>query len=396
MPLKAVILDRDGTLYNPTTGQLQDGVPEMLERLAARGLNVFVASNEARDPAIERLIDLPTRQFLYSAQCGLKGSKRFVAAVLADAQCEVNELAYLGDSDNDRNEAATCRVALFNAEWSNPGYAYGLQASTPAHFADMVESYFLKDYPWYFSVEATDRLGKPISFRALLDPDTCKDTGITGLLKNRDVDFTRNLYLQEKAAHLVLHLLASIYLEGLHLRREPNKNNGYMKPLWSIYPGSDGGVSPILQLFERFTARLLTMQYTGDLLQRHSVVASSHKQRVSNGVRPNASTQVNSVQVNPKWLTRVKGNVVFVVDDFSTDSNAMETARHLLYACGAKQVVGISVGKYGRPPRYRACQFAAGVILPKKGGPVHPMVADRDIQWYELNGVAEARATDHF
>lgn len=396
MPIKAVILDRDGTLYNPQAGRLQEGVPEMLERLKEMGLQLFVASNEARDPAIERMIGLPTRQFLYSAQCGLKGSKKFVDAALADAGCEVNELVYLGDSDNDRNEASNRRVALFNAEWSHPGYGWGLAMSTPAKFADAIETYFLKPYPWYFIVDGADGLDRAVSFRAILDPDTCKDKGITNLLKNRQVDFTQNRYLHQKAVHLVMHLLASIYLEGLHLRREPNKSQGFMKPLWSIYPGSDGGKSPILQLFEEFTARLLTMQYSSDLLQRHTQAPSSHKQRIANQPTPTISTQLNTVQVNPASLSKVKGNVVFVVDDFSTDSNAMETARNLLLACGAKQVIGISVGKYGRPPRYKGYVCRAGVTVPKKGGPLPEPITDQDLLWQDVPGETVQAALDGY
>lgn len=399
MPIKAVILDRDGTLYNEFKGLLQPGIREMLDRLQGLGLELFVVSNEARDSTVEKLIDLPASRFLYSATCGLKGRHGFVNSVLDQTGFKLNEIVYLGDSDNDMHEAAGCRVALFNAEWSNPQYPYGLRMETPSDFVDCLEIYFLKQDLWFFSVDGSDALGRGIMFRALLDPDTCKDNGITGLLKNRDTDFTKNEYTNRKAVHLVMHLLASLYLEGLHLIREPRKPKGFRKPLWCIYPGSTGGISPILRLFERFTARLLTMNYEESTLQRHANVDSSHKMRMAinqgkGGSMPSIATQFNSVSVNPNQITKVNGNVVLVVDDFSTGSNAMETSRNLLMNCGAKKVIGLSVGKYGST--YFGFTPKADVKLPKRGGPLQTPIDDANLTSQRMNATINQAAIDAF
>jgi hypothetical protein len=77
------------------------------------------------------------------------------------------------------------------------------------------------------------------------------------------------------------------------------------------------------------------------------------------------SVQLSSVMIDEAAKNKVKDNVVFVVDDFSTGSNAMETARNLFYAAGSAKVVGISVGKYGGG--YLAYTPGANVKLPKPG-----------------------------
>lgn len=368
MPVKTVILDRDGTLHNVLTGELQEGVADMLGRLLGLGLNLYVVSNETRDKRVEQHIGLPASQFLYRSACGQKGTKGYINKVLELSGSQQNEVVYLGDSEHDMREAAG-RVVLFNAEWSNPGYRYGLAEESPAMFADDMEQYFTKEHPWYFKVDGQDALGRTVRYRALLDPATCTNEGITPLLKERREDFEAREADELLARHVITHLIASLYLEGIHLERAPNRQNGFMKPVWCIYPGRSGGVSPILRLFERFTARLLTMSYEEALLQRHQNAPSSHGQRMSGRAPQDISEQFKSVSVNPDRMSRVKGNVVLVVDDFSTGSNSMETSRNLLFACGAVQVIGITVGKYGRG--YTACGPGNGFAFPSRGGPVN-------------------------
>lgn len=366
MAIKTVILDRDGTLYNEYSGQLQPGVPEMLDRLRARGLNIFVVSNEQRDKRVEELLGVSRDQCLYHVDCGVKGSKSYVRRVIELTGNSLNEMVYLGDSELDMREAAGGheRIALFNAEWSNPGYNYGFSETTPGDFVDDLERYFLKEHLWYFTVDSKDSLQRPLTYRALLDPDTCKTEGITALLKERKQQLNDQEYAL--ASHLVMHLLASFYLEGLYLVRERNKQGGFRKPVCCIYPGRSGEVSPVLRLFERFAARLLTMTYSDTLLQRHTPAPSSHVHRMSGKGPQDISVQFNSVQLNPAVLNSVIGNVVFIADDFSTGSNAMETARNLLYAAGASRVIGVTVGKYG--DNYTAWTPGAKCDLPKKGG----------------------------
>ncbi len=368
MPIKTVILDRDGTLYNELSGKLQDGVAEMLVRLKDMGLNIFVVSNENRDKKVEELIGLPTQQFFYQTDCGHKGSKKYVQKVLDTTGNALNEVVYLGDSEHDMHEASGSRVALFNAEWSNPNYRYGLAEESPKMFADDMERYFLKQHPWYFTVDGEDALQRSIRFRAVLDPDTCKNEGITALLKQRSENFADDEKSLELATHLVTHMIASVYLEGLHLEREPKKPTGFRMPVWCIYPGRSGGISPILRLFEQLTARLLGMKYEETLLQRHTTAPSSHVHRMSTGSPQDIREQFLTTSINQELLRKVKGNVVFVVDDFSTGSNAMETSRNLLLACGATRVIGITVGKYGG--NYTGYVPGPGFELPKMGGPV--------------------------
>ncbi len=368
VPVRTVILDRDGTLYNEYKGVLQAGVPEMLERLKGLGLNVFIVSNEEREKGVETLLGVSRDQCLYNADCGVKGSKKYVRKVIELTGDKLNEVVYLGDSDLDMREAAGGheRLALFNAEWSNPNYMYGLPMNTPADFVDVLETYFLKEHLWFFRVDGDDSLNRPVMFRALLDPDTCKTEGITDLLKQRKPVLSNRE--QELANHLVLHLLASLYLEGLHLIREPNNQGGFKKPLYTIYPGCTGDISPVLRLFERFTARLLTMKYEETLVSRHTPAPSSHKQRMGGG-SPEVAVQFNTIQVSPAFASKVKGNVVLVADDFSTGSNAMETSRNLLMTVGAKRVIGITVGKYRRD--YTAFSPDASCKLPTGGGPAN-------------------------
>lgn len=340
----------------------------MIDRLVGMGLNLFVVSNEARDKKAEEAIGLPAQHFLYHSDCGNKGSKKYGEKVMALTNSARNEIVYLGDSEQDMWEASGNKFALFNADWSQTEHDYGFGEESPQMFADDIQRYFLKEHNWFFTVDGQDALGRSVEFRALLDPDTCKDQGITPLLKQRDENFHQNQRQLDLATHLITHLVASIYLEGIHLDRVANNKGGQRIPLWCLYPGASGGISPVLELFEEFTSRLLRMKYVDDLIQRHTHIMSSKEHRLRFHTPQPIEDQFNSIQINPAMASKVKGNVVLVADDFSTGTNAMEVSRNLLYACGASKVIGITVGKYGRD--YTSYVPAGGVVLPSKGGPV--------------------------
>lgn len=365
---------------------------KVLERFEELDVPVFTATNSVVDRAIEKKIGLPNDRYLYAAQYGLKGKHGFVNHVCNTVQCGRNEIVYLGDGDNDMYEAAGSKVALFNADWSQKN-RYGFTISSPQEFQETIEGYFLKEHLWYYSVDENDALNRPVKFRALLNPEKCKNTGYTQILKERASIEDQNSPLYQKAEHLIMHLIASFYLDGLHLIRELNAQGGNKKPQFCIYPGSQGDKSPILELFESFTSTLLSMEYKADLLRRHATAKSSKSIRMSGG-HPAIEDQFATVEVNPAYVKRVKGNVVFVLDDFSTGSNAMETSRNLLMACGAKQVIGLTVGKYGLTPSYAAYtpQLAS---MPAKGGPV-PNAACISFPYETFAGNMNLKALEEF
>lgn len=55
-----------------------------------------------------------------------------------------------------------------------------------------------------------------------------------------------------------------------------------------------------------------------------------------------------TIIVNPKLYSRIKGKVVCIIDDYITTGYSAEVAKSLLFAAGAKKVIFLSIGKFGK------------------------------------------------
>jgi hypothetical protein len=384
VPLKTVILDRDGTLYDDVANKVQPGIPEMLTQLKDLGLNLFFASNEARDPRVEQLLGFDRDHFLYHTECGNKGSKGYVEAAMAMSGSERHQIAYLGDSVQDMWEASNTLVPFFNADWSNPGYGYGIPIWEPSNFPPILKTFLLKEHPWYFVVDDEDAIGRPLHYRALLDPTHAINLGIRDLVKGwaNDSLVQAGGLPYKLSDFLALHLVGSIITSGMYLDRVTGK-----KPLLCIYPGHDNGHPPVLETFLSFTAKQCNVAYLPNLLVRHTHTESSRERKLRN-LPKYFATQINTVMVNPELAHRIRGNVVTVVDDFSSDCHSMEASRNFLYACGAEKVVGVTVAKYGA--RYDAFTPVAGYGLPTKGGVANAIESNFTLRRAQHNTILAA------
>jgi len=343
MSIKAVLLDVSRTLIQH--GQVVAGVPEMLAHLHHLGLTVLTASNNDREARLaQQILGLSSDATLSSKQFGnkRKGTKSFVNYVCHHLGITPNELVYLGDADNDMREAVNADVLFFLATWANSAYPYGIRVRSPMRFAEILETFFLKTARWYYRLDSHDTAGRPVTIRALLDPDTAKDTGITELLKSKGKRGSRQIGLFHNTEYISLHLLASIYLEGLHLQSRGRQ------PLWCVYPGSGGAYDSILDEFISKASQLFRDKYVHGLIQRSQSVLRCSTERKRGG-NPSIDRQLQSIYLNPEFQHRIQENHIIVLDDFTTYAHAFETSRNFLLHAGAASVTCIAVGKY--PPR---------------------------------------------
>jgi hypothetical protein len=153
------------------------------------------------------------------------------------------------------------------------------------------------------------------------------------------------------STYLSLHLLASLYLEGLHRRDRAGK-----LPFWCVYPGHDGAQTGVLNSFATIAARLFRERYTPDLILRHKPAIKSAYARYHN-VPITIGNQLQTIHINPQ--AKIVGRSVLVFDDFTTEAYSFETARNFLLNAGATSVICIAVGKY--PGAYYARTLKPGV-----------------------------------
>lgn len=348
MPVKAIVLDVSGTLIHEETGAVVAGVPEMIAALRQLQLHIVAVSNKAPTVSLEPL-GVHEHELLDSTSAGgTKGTKHFVAAVCTRLDVQPNEILYLGDSDNDMREAVNNSVIFFLAAWSNPDYPYGIPVATPQLFVQIVETFFRKEHLWYYRIDDQDGAGRPVIVRALLDPDLAQDTGIKRLLKQKiDGQFSPAF---TTSTFLSLHLLASVYGEGLHLLGKPGKPN-----LWCIYPGHDRTQTGVLTEFARIAARLFRKRYEPEVIVRHQPAIKSAYAR-ANRTPPTITNQLTTIHLAPTLRSRIRGRTILLFDDFTTYAHSFETARNFFLTAGAERVVAIAVGKYRAPYQARVPQ----------------------------------------
>lgn len=351
MTIKAIILDISGTVIvkKPfsTSYTLVPGIQDMISRLENKGIEIFVASNEkSAGTRLKNLLNIQNDKLLYPQKVGgPKGTRKFVEYVCSLFNLSRKEILYLGDSDNDRNEAINSNVAFFLAVWSNPEYKYGIPVEAPSKFAEIVEIFFLKEILWYYKVNAFDKLNRGVVVRSLLDPDRAEQAGIKDLLKSKGMRGLRNIGSFKSDEYLSFHLLASIYLEGLYL------NSAGEKPIWCLYPGHDGDYTSVLSKFITMIARLFREKYVQDLILRHTPSIKSSAARARRNY-PKMDNQLQTIHLNPAMKNKIEGQSVIVIDDFTTYSQSFETARNFLLNANAKSVACIAIGKY--PIQYDA------------------------------------------
>jgi hypothetical protein len=337
--VKAVVLDLDGTLID-RQGNPVLGIPEMIEALRAMGMRLAVASNQPG--AFGKLSRAGLRADLIIDK-GLtgginKGSPVWVTKALETFDVEGNEIVWLGDSDRDMRSAVNSRIIYFNAGWSQPNYPYGISLSAPSLLPLYLSEFFLKSVSWYWEFNGIDGQGRRVVAKAMMD---ARGAGIS-ILQNNLVNFLkgrRNPRIGPMTVRdfIFLHFVGSIFGDPFY--REVDT--------WTAYPSSRRGVNPALGALVNLVARLFRERYVEDLLVRHTVATDSGEARLR-GESVDFYNQSNTMQLNPDYRQRVRGQSIVVMDDFTTDGYSGECARLLLLEAGAAEVVCINVGKYGR------------------------------------------------
>jgi hypothetical protein len=360
--VKAVILDLDGTLLD-AAGNPVVGIPDMLTELAHRDLRIAVASNQPG--AARKLARAGVRPDLLLDRASVgsaKGTKDWVDKACAEFGIDRYELVWLGNGDLDMRSAVNTKVAYFNAGWSEPDYAYGINVFEPQLFAAIVGECFAKPVDWFVALDAVDAASRPLTIRAMTDSrgggSPALEDRLRHFLKER-LDFPLGPFMFGEA--VTLHLLGSIYGAGL----------AQVIDTWTVYPGSRraSGANPSLAPFIANAARLFDTRYVDDLLVRHTDARDSGQTRVAGG-QVGFSNQVNTVHLNPAQCKRIQGKRIVVVDDFETNGNSLECARNLLLQAGAVSVTCVSIGKY----RMRGQGLARNVFAPSDGYAWDPYV----------------------
>ncbi len=342
MAVESVIFDVSGTLLDKT-GTAAPGVIPAIQRLQSRGVKVLAASNEPKSKATIHS-ELSTAGVIVDHlftkdDVGVnKGSPKWIERICQDTGLSKNQLLYVGDSDKDMWTASHARVVYVHAGWSAPPSQYGLQAAAPGWVPAVVEHIFRKRHRWFWTVDTKDRNGNRVRKMALIDGDGAGRAGLKidllSTFKHSGTPCVGPMLLKD---FVMLHLVASIYEEGLH------DEAGW----WTTYPGHAGKLNTVMGDFLDVAAKLFRRKYQGELFVRHAPAVTSTEAYHRGDLVEALDNQLTTVHLNPALREKLKGQSVLIIDNFLTRGPTTETARNMLLAAGAPDVTAVAIGKYG-------------------------------------------------
>ncbi|MFJ7920005.1 phosphoribosyltransferase [Lysinibacillus fusiformis] len=136
-----------------------------------------------------------------------------------------------------------------------------------------------------------------------------------------------------------------------HLINEVTTNPYFDKvDYWGTFPSSkpENTVTSVSFLKEAVRVLINGGPRTGpEILVRHSSMRAKHTSgalRLTN----KSDKDFDTLIVNPSLIKKIKGKVICIIDDYITNGYSAEAAKHLLFKAGAKEVIFLSFGKFGK------------------------------------------------
>lgn len=350
-----ILLVSTDVLWNEAGAAPHKDVVETLQKVTEAGNLVVLISVHPEPPWFSK--HFPYAKF---CACGFDERKN---GLIVDRLLAMNvkhglkhsDMVVFGTKDADFFMAVLKQVLFVRCDWSQAAdreraSKYGIPLSEPLLILGMTRL-LESGTPWYyqhhsdgFSVYALTNAG---TLGVQLDaPARNLIDGLRNCLKQGDPK--RKLAFQ-------VHLLSSLYAtEGFR-----------GVDIWSYYPGSTSSNQgdEVMAGFCELARTAYGPRTKGPLFIRHTPCASRHQQRAEDD-RTDPTLQVQTVHLNPAYRAKLKGATVAVLDDFLTHGVSFGVAAALLQAAGAKKVICVAMGKFGRKARDYPLQIKGDPFLP--------------------------------
>ncbi|GLV85503.1 hypothetical protein Slala03_51920 [Streptomyces lavendulae subsp. lavendulae] len=254
-----------------------------------------------------------------------------------------NQLVIVGTTEWDWYTGIHAGVLYIHARWAS---ALGrkidaLSADDPAELYWLLDRYLLHEPRWLFALDDVERR---LQVRSLFQPDeTFPGTSPSSFNLKTVFTYDQTVTVGDESARdiLMVHLLCSAYLDG-----------SLPGGAWfCVYPSSSPGrVNDQLAEFLKVAKVMVGSYYKGDLLVRATQATDTSMARAARRHDTvSIATQATTVHLNPKHRNSVRGKTVIVFDDFTTEGMSLDWARNLLSTAGAREVIGVTIGKYRKP-----------------------------------------------
>ncbi|MCM2983834.1 phosphoribosyl transferase [Niallia circulans] len=136
-----------------------------------------------------------------------------------------------------------------------------------------------------------------------------------------------------------------------HLINEVTTNSYYNKiDYWGTFPSSNPQNAATSISFLKEAVRVVIgggPRRGPEILIRNQQMQSKHSSGATR-LKTKSNSDFETLIVNPALKNNLKGKVICIIDDYITNGYSAEAAKHLLFAAGAKEVIFLSFGKFGK------------------------------------------------
>ena len=329
-----LILTSKSAIWDKSAGAPYPRVVEALKKAHEGGCQTFVVSNHKRPPWLTGDLD-----FLQFQEVGFKPPRQSGKIVQGFVEANKDRLRpsdiiILGADDEDMLMAVNSKTVLIRCEWVKPLAEkiseYGVPFTDPAAIP-LVVSLLEGNEPWYFK-----HSGEFMTVYAVTNAGTKFEPNATMV---RLVNALRGcLKHGSKELHkgFVLHFLSSLYTTEIFKEVD----------IWGYYPSSSSSndEGEVMADFCTLARETYKKRSHGPLFIRHRPSPQRH---VGGGERTDATSQLETIHLNPEYRERLDGKTVAVLDDYLTYGVSFGVAAALLKKAGAVKVVAGAMGKFG-------------------------------------------------
>jgi hypothetical protein len=360
--LEGIIFDYSTILIDDS--KRLESVRMMLNKFRDAGIKIILFSTHKKDfekalfernlPMADLVVIRDMVKEMYPSENPNKGSRAWIQAVTEKTGVPYFKLLYVGDGISDWRTAINSSTIYLHANWAD-SCDYGssrndiLQVDSPEEVYKFASHFLMLPPRWGFSLDSEEdnlclRCLSPVSYPPGTPVRFEASSPRSSFSLNDVLTYEKEIYVGGYSASefLVIHAITSLSLEG----KIPRDKSVF----FTIYPSSSTSnvKPPLLQDFVEKSAKFFHGFIKNDLLIRTKDAPDTSKLRAQNERdRVTISTQTATIRIGEKYREKLSDKTIVVFDDFATSGKSFECARNLLYAAGVKEVILVSIGKYG-------------------------------------------------
>lgn len=276
-----------------------------------------------------------------------RGSWRKARESINERKKRKHIIALIGVVDEDAHFSFQCKIPIFNPqkvlserkEVENKVRKYGLPFNDYKEIIGCMEAYHIHQQN-YFELD----FGNGYKVISLNNANT-----INRPEKEKEIKEVFRKNLKEKTRSRSRQVL---FILLFHLMNEVTTNELFQDvDFWGTFPSSkkDAHITSVGFIKEAVRNIVNGKPQNGpEILERHINSSTKHMKNKSQRSKTRCDEDFKTLRVNPKLIDKINGKKVCIIDDYITYGYSAESAKHLLFEAGVKEIIFISMGKFGR------------------------------------------------